>query len=749
MSLNISSNNNAYLRIPYFEKPSDNTLSTEYGYVEFPTKEHFIEYLWKQFKFPGQYQYNNITQYVKMTSSHFEKHNIYCDFVEGTYEYREFWNKEKEKCLNGVIIFDGQHEWYFPGDYYFWLNYLPIYNKSKKRNTFPELRDVQHYMALYECLAEHMGKHAVIVKRRQIASSYYHMAKLIHRLWFYQSPFLKLISSSSNYIETDWKYLSEYRDFLNTYSGWYRPMQPDTYLHWEQKQEIRENGIKRYVGLKGILKAFVISDDPTAGVGGPTTLAFYEEPGISRNILDTFHYMLPSMMDGMTSTGLFIAAGSVGDMDQSKGLRSLMYDGEMYNILMVDNPMVDEHGSIRKTGLFIPEQYGMPPYIDEYGNSLVTEALESIRKEREKLKRLTIDEYRIYLSQRPITLEEAFYSRRESRFPMDMVNKQKQRIREGKFPYECVELRRRADGSIEATTTNKRPIDIYPTPSDYPYKEGAIQVWEKPIPNAPPHTYIASVDPISEDKTITSNSLFSIYVMRSYIEKRVVSEEDVEAYVMQPQIVACWTGRLENIEKTNEQAMLLAEWYNARIICENNVSTFINYAIKQKQSHRLMTKNELLFLKELNYNNTVMQEYGWRNTGDLFRNHMISYLIQFMKEEIGEEALPMKEKTEDGSLRSITRKVYGIERIPDLMLLEEIDGFENDKNTDRLVAVAALITYLYIRTANYGYQRMVEKNYKDKKAWELANKINQYYIYKQTHSVIKPWRRGSYFKNLR
>lgn len=744
-----TSKTKSYLRVPYFDGPTAETPPTDYGYVEFPTRESFVEYLWKQFKYPGDYQYCSVTQYVNRTASYFEQHHTYCDYVEGTYEYKEFWNKEKEKCLYGVIISDGKMEWYFPGDYYFWLNFLPIYNKSKKRNTFPELRDVQHYMALYECLSEHIGKHAIIVKRRQIASSYYHVAKLIHRLWFYPSPFLKLISSNSNYVETDWKYLSEYRDFLNTYTGWYRPMQPDTYLHWEQKQEIRENGIKRNVGLKGMLKAFIISDDPAAGVGGPTTLAFYEEPGISKNILDTFHFMVPSMMDGMTSTGLFIAAGSVGDMEQSKGLRTLMYDGDLYNVLTVDNPLVDSNGTMRKTGLFIAEQYGMPPYIDEYGNSLVADALESIQKERQKLKRLSADEYRIYVSQRPVNLEEAFYISRESRFPMDLVNKQKQRIKAGKFPYECVDLKRRADGGVEVLSTHKRPIDIYPTPADYPFKEGAIQVWEKPISNAPPGTYIASVDPISEDKTVTSNSLFSIYVMRQYIEKRVVSEEGTEAYVMQPQLVACWTGRLENVDKTNERAMLLAEWYNARIICENNISTFINHAIKHKQSHRLMTKNELLFLKELNYNNTVMQEYGWRNTGDLFRNHMVSYLIQFMKEEAGEEPLPMKEKAEDGTMRTVTRKVYGVERIPDALLLDEIDGFENDKNTDRLVAVAALVTYLYIRTANYGYQKMVERNYKDQKTWENKRQQHQQLYKAACRSVVKNNRRAFYFKNIR
>ena len=105
-----------------------------------------------------------------------------------------------------------------------------------------------------------------------------------------------------------------------------------------------------------------------------------------------------------------------------------------------------------------------------------------------------------------------------------------------------------------------------------------------------------------------------------------------------------------------------------------------------------------MFLKDLGANANVFQEYGWKNTGVLFKQHLISYAIEYTKEEIDVET-----KT-DGT---IVRTKYGIERIPDPMLLKEMQAYVDGLNVDRMVAFCALVAFMRIQQANRGYAKRV------------------------------------------
>jgi hypothetical protein len=106
----------------------------------------------------------------------------------------------------------------------------------------------------------------------------------------------------------------------------------------------------------------------------------------------------------------------------------------------------------------------------------------------------------------------------------------------------------------------------------------------------------------------------------------------------------------------------------------------------------------ILFLKELEANKNVYQEYGWKNVGTIFKNHLLSYLVEYLKEHINEET------KEDGTIVKIT---YGIERIPDIMAMKEMEGYADGVNVDRLVALAALIAFAKVQQANRGYKKQV------------------------------------------
>jgi len=577
-----------------------------------------------------------------------------------------------------------------------WLNFLPIFDKEQQKFDFAKIRDAQYHMALYELLAELNYKHAAILKKRQIASSYFHMGKFINQQWFEAGVTLKMGASLKDYINEkgSWKFLQEYAAFLNEHTAWYRPMSPDKVMMWQQKIEVRKGDRKTEVGLKGTIQGMSFEKDPTNGVGGPVKYFFHEEAGIAPKMDQTYEYMRPAMRSGMVTTGMFIAAGSVGDLSQCNPLRDMILNPTSKDIYAVETNLIDAKGTEGLSGLFIPEQWSMPPYIDDYGNSLVEEALdEQFAKWKDEL---SPEDYQLRISQHPRNIEEAFAHRTVSVFPPHLLTAQQRRIEDKEYAYEFLDIFTDENGKVAVKTSNKHPIKEFPITKKTEDKTGVLVVWERPVADPTFGQYYASIDPVSEGKTTTSESLCSIYVMKAPVQVTKVTGIETETYIEPDKIVAAWCGRFDDINKTHQRLELIIEWYNAWTVIENNISLFIQYMISRKKQRYLVPKSQIMFLKDLGANANVFQEYGWKNTGTLFKQHLLSYAIEYTKEELDVETKP------DGT---IVRTKYGIERIPDIMLLQEMREYSDGVNVDRLVSFAALVAFMRIQQANRGYAK--------------------------------------------
>tara|TARA_R110000868_G_scaffold66237_1_gene197383 strand:+ start:8941 stop:11136 length:2196 start_codon:yes stop_codon:yes gene_type:complete len=686
----------SYIKIPTWNKGV-------WEYTEFDTRDEYKDFVLSLFKEPGKYEFNETSLFFNSEAQIFREQNFYCVSPMGSKDYRKYWDDEKEKCRYGAIFKDDKHTWYLSREYYMWLNFLPINDKEKRKFDFPTVRDAQYHMALYELLAELNYQHVAILKKRQIASSYFHCAKMLNLIWFEETPIVKMGASLKDYINEkgSWKFLNEYKSFLDLHTAWYRPMNPGKIGMWQQQIEQVIGGRKSMRGLKGVLQGVTFEKDPTSGVGGPCTFFFHEEAGIAPKMDITVEFLFPAMSSGMLTTGLFVAAGSVGDLDQCQPLKQMILYPDANSIYAVESDLLDDKGTIGKTGLFIPEQWSMPPFIDQYGNSLVKESNEAIDNQRIKWKKdLTPEQYQLRISQHPKNIAEAFAFRKLSKFPLALVGAQKRRIEEKEYPYEFINLERDVTGKIEPKLTNKLPISEFPITKNTEDKTGVLVVWERPQPNSEWGTYYASIDPVGEGKTTTSESLCSIYVYKNPIEVTRVDKGETTNYTEQDKIVAAWCGRFDDINKTHERLELIIEWYNAWAIIESNISHFINYMIQRKKQKYLVPKSQILFLKDLGSNTNVFQEYGWKNTGVLFKNHMLSYLIEYLKEEIDYET------KDDGT---IVKTVYGVERIPDIMAFTEMIAYDDDVNVDRLVSLAALISFAKVQQANRGFRKRVDQ----------------------------------------
>jgi hypothetical protein len=685
----------------------------------------FRDYLKKLFKEPGQYNFDQTSELFNEQARKFrDQGDVYCLDPFMSKDFIEYWDTEKAKCRNGVIYKKDGNEWYLPRDWYMWINFLPIYDKIKKKFDFPQVWDVQYHIALYEILAELHYKHASIFKKRQIASSYFHMAKMINRLWFEEGPILKIGASLKDYINLSgsWKFLDEYKDFLNENTAWYRPMNPGKVLEWQQKIEVDQNGRTVYKGLKGMLQGMSFEQSPTKGVGGPCSIFFYEEAGIAPTMDKTVEYLFPAMQAGDITTGLFIAAGSVGELEQAGPLKDFTLYPDDNNIYAVETNLIDEKGTVGRSGLFIPEQWGMPPYIDQYGNSEVEKALEALETRNEEAKKkLRPELYQLRVSQHPRNIKEGFAYREESKFPLHIVGHQKQKIEEKEYPFELVDLSETPDGKIKVTKTNKPPISEFPIKKNLDDKTGSIVIWERPDSNPEFGQYIASIDPVGEGKTTTSESLCSIYVYKTATHVKRYTEDGIENFIEGDKVVAAWCGRFDDINKTHERLRLLIEWYNAWTIVENNISLFIQYMIKERKQRYLVPKNQMVFLKEVQANKTVYQDYGWKNTGTLFKVHLLNWLIEYVSEVVDEDI------DDDGVVK---RKHHGVTRIPDRMAMIEMEEYQEGVNVDRLVSLAALIAFVKVREANTAKPVRVEN--------EMENPLeNSGNLYKLNSSAFR------------
>jgi hypothetical protein len=477
-------------------------------------------------------------------------------------------------------------------------------------------------------------------------------------------------------------------------------MSPDKVLMWQQKIEVRKGDRKTEVGLKGTMQGMSFEKDPTNGVGGPVKYFFHEEAGIAPKMDTTYEYMRPAMRSGLITTGMFIAAGSVGDLSQCEPLRKMILKPKDSDVYAVETDLIDNKGTIGLSGLFIPEQWSMPPHIDAYGNSLVEQALEALDRQFEVWKKeLDPETYQLRISQHPRNIEEAFANRTVSKFPTHLIAAQQRRIEEKEYAYEFLDIYADENGKPAVKISNKMPIREFPVTKNTEDKTGVLVVWERPIPNPEfAKHYYASIDPVSEGKTTTSESLCSIYIMKAPIEVTKVTGTETETYIEPDKIVAAWCGRFDDLNKTHQRLELIIEWYNAWAVIENNISLFIQYMISRKKQKYLVPKSQIMFLKDLGANANVFQEYGWKNTGVLFKNHLLSYAIEYTKEE-----LDIETKT-DGT---IVRTKYGIERIPDPMLLKEMQAYADGLNVDRMVAFCALVAFMRIQQANRGYSKRV------------------------------------------
>jgi len=744
----------------YYNAPTYNLDSNTWEHTPFETRKDVVKYIDSQFKYPGEYNLKYTEGFWNAQGKTWQQNKSYPVYVKNSIDYKKHWDSEKAKCsFEGFVIYKKKSEnveFAVPGLFYWYLNYCPIVDKLKRKTDLPEIYDGDYHYFLYILLCILRRKYGVVLKKRQAGYTLKNMSILLNVIWFGESAVSKIFAFDINKVNDSWTLMENYRNHINQYCGWKRGFAPDSKLDWQVRRKKKDGSGSE--GNMSIAKGFTTKQDPTNGVGGTATVIFGEESGMNPKLDLTHEYVTSNVGLGGLTTGLIIYSGAVGELEKADPLKQYILKPEDYDFLACENKIEDDLELGKKVGFFAPEwwnyvsieededgnQYGEAlRCYDQWGNTDKELALKEILRHRKKAESKKPESFRYYCSQRPLSIREAFAFRKESKFPLYLVEAQEKRISDKTYPYQFIELERNSEQKLYAKISNKLPISEWPISTKTINKEGVIVMWEPPVPNADFLTYFASIDPVGEGKTTTSESLCSIYIYKNDTQVTQIKNGEQKVFIEPGKIVAAWCGRFDDMNKTHERLEMMLEFYNAWTIVENNISHFIQYLIHKKKQKYLAKKDDILFLKEHGANESVYQDYGWKNTGMLFKKHILDYGIEFLKEVIGEDV------KDDGT---IVKKIYGIERIPDIMLLKEMKGYGDNVNTDRLVSFCALVAFVKVQQANRGLKKRLEeinpRGYKEKEDPYKINKSPFNHIGSKNASVGPKLPRNP-FKNLR
>lgn len=642
-------------------------------YKVFETKAEKAAWLRSIIKLPGECNYDSRVLMVNELARKFDKDKVYCDFVEDTFEFEHFWDRQKELSYTGILI---DEEFYIPGDEYFYLNFLKIPDKVKGDFAFPRLQDLDVWA--FQCveLALLEGRFMSILKARQTGFTLKFVARMIKRLWFESSFAGKIAAFEERPVKSAWDdILVPYRAHLHEHTAWKREFEPsDKSLNWKQGYKTKINDKFVLKGNLSGIRGVTTQNNASAVVAGKTDEILYDEAGVSLNLTKVLEFAEPALKYGNVMTGTIWMLGAAGETSQSEALQTVFNNPRANNCL--EFPNVWSGRPEEMVGMFVPYYYAYGDCIDKYGNSLIEKAKEVFQVEAELKKEKGHKEYMIYKAQYPGTPEDAFSIQVENIFPTEIIQPWYERLTRS-FKETIVTLK---DDDTKPTGIKHEFGSDSPLITDFPVplkadKRGALVVDEFPPLNPEPGLYYVVVDPIRSVKTTTSYSLHSIHVMKA--------AHRIEGEFTEDKLVAWYCGRHDDAQKTFDLTRKVIKWYNARAAIESDQASCIEWMIKMRMTGHLMKRSDMPILKDWVPTSQIHEEYGFRtgsgNTKIL--EHLYSLIIEYCREEIATEF------DDKGN----SRIVYGVERIKDKMLLKELLTFNPKKNHDRIISFGAAL----------------------------------------------------------
>lgn len=599
-------------------------------------------------------------------------------------EYKAFFNRHKDICLNGGIM-DGVYinpflYWHLN----FWHTEVDVIDdrgRISQKYANPFLRDNEWVITNEIDRAQNEKKGLLILGIRRLAKSVIEASYVSWGATFDENsqniisglnaPDIKLITDK----------IDKGLNFLPEAWRWQRIED-----NWKNQVTL---GIKTKSGERIPFSSILIrnldeGNNEEAIAGTKPRKLIIDEIG-KGNFLRGLQAAIPGFTTPYGWGCSPILTGTGGDMKKFMDAKSLMFDVENFNFLHYNN----EKDTHRVHGLFIGHKYRMEAkeestlgaFLNQPNNSdlhnvkmLVSNEDKATQVTNDNLERLKKAGDRIaYLKEKmyyPQEVDDIFLNEDTNIFDIESAKRQKARLLQQERTGIPVILYS-DDSTIKHEFTDKLPITNFPLKNS-DLKDAPVIVYEFPIDNPPYGLYVAGVDPYRQGKAAYSSSLGSVYIYKR------MHEITGEKY--QDMFVASYCARPDKKEIWEEQARLLIKYYNARTLCENDDISFIEYMKAKGDAHYLEKQPQ--WLQEIVPNTTVKREYGVHRSAQKIIDYLHNCLKKYMEEKI------LVEKNEDGV---ITKEVLGVSKMFDPVLLEEIIQYNDRGNFDRIVAAELAI----------------------------------------------------------
>lgn len=471
----------------------------------------------------------------------YQKNGYYTPIPKGTTEYRKHWDEEYRRCLFGYTAEDGD---YISGYFYFYLNYSPILQSKKdtvkmKSNEYREVlkrvRDFPKFYdydrAYFEAVdeAERLGKHLVVIKKRQAGYSFKGSSMLCRNFYLIPDSKSYAIASENEFLLKDGLLTKAWdlMDFIDEHTPWSKKRQKiDQRMHKRASIVINKDGVQTEIGYKSEIIGVSLKNDPQKARGKKAKLILWEEGGKFPNLKTAWQIARPSVEDSGMAVGLMIAYGTGGSDDADyTGLKDLFYEPNAYNALAIENTW-DEENYGTEGGFFVPEYYNMyglyrgedtslhgQPFMDKDGNSNIFLAKKYSTEERKKVSDNASDRSSIdrYICEHPFTPAEATLNIKGNIFPKADLIRHLANIRNSKklsgFKQvgDLVYVEGRLKWEISSKLTDLNKYRLEPGQD----KTGAIVIWEHPVDDPPYGLYIAGCL-LPGEKVLTNEGLLNV-----------------------------------------------------------------------------------------------------------------------------------------------------------------------------------------------------------------------------------------------
>ena len=549
----------------------------------------------------------------------------YCSYLPRSKRWDAFWKEQYTRCKYGMT----SHGYTITGDNYFFLNFyqLPVVDMSKAsgegtNESFPVFFASQYMFFHYLQMCRVLHKNAALMKARSIGFSEIN-ASLAARLYTTIKRSRTMITCfKDTYLNGTFSKLDHALTFINTNAdGFFKPRLTDKALEKKSGYQVKIDGQFTDFGWRSVVIG-INGSKPSNIRGDRVDLLIYDEAG-SWTDLTTAVVQGQELCEVQgVPRGIMLFGGTGGDFGPPlEGLKKIYYNPKAFKILPFRHKWTQD-GTTIESGFFLPYflQSLNPEYMDSRGVCNQTEYKKLLQEERNNLLAVP-EEYLKKCAERCWNAEEAFTLEGQNKFNKMKIADQLAKIRlhkigprpqVGTIDYTYKSNKHsleNIDGFRWLLNSGKVQILEHPVWSDL-YKEQIEKQkreaeeqgidFEAPVYTEMNDLYVAGIDGIDIGAAQTSKETRDPSDFCIVIKRRAFG-------LNEPQYVAMYKDRPQNIREAYKIAMCMCRYYNCRINIEATRVGMITWARENKCLQYFM-KRPRATLTDIKYGTT--KQYG-------------------------------------------------------------------------------------------------------------------------------------------